>query len=89
MGAQEELEVVARRRPGETAKGRWRLESLPGCGKRGRFGLEGYAANAVEHPGVPRVLDEDVSDDGSPVLVMDLHLGEYLDARCKRLGDSQ
>jgi serine/threonine protein kinase/tetratricopeptide (TPR) repeat protein len=38
---------------------------------RTRFLREGYAANSVEHPGVVRVVDDDV-EDGSAFLVMDL-----------------
>jgi serine/threonine-protein kinase len=38
---------------------------------RTRFLREGYAANSVNHPGVVRVLDDDV-EDGAAFLVMDL-----------------
>ena len=34
---------------------------------RARFAREGYVANAVEHPGVVRVLDDDVTEDGARV----------------------
>ena len=37
-----------------------------------RFLREGYAANAVSHPGVVRVLDDDTCEDGTAFLVMDL-----------------
>ena len=53
---------------------------------RARFLREGYAANAVNHPGVVRVLDDDIAEDGSAFLVMDLLEGEMLDERRVRLG---
>ena len=48
---------------------------------RARFLREGYAANRVEHPGAVSVLDDDVADDGSVFLVMELLDGETLEAR--------
>jgi serine/threonine protein kinase len=39
---------------------------------RARFIREGYVANSVEHPGVVSVLDDDVTEDGSAFLVMEL-----------------
>ena len=51
-----------------------------------RFLREGYVANAVGHPGVARVLDDDVSEDGAAFLVMELLAGETLDARWERKG---
>jgi serine/threonine protein kinase len=48
---------------------------------RARFLREGYAANRVDHPGAVRVLDDDVAEDGSAFLVMDLLEGETLEAR--------
>ncbi|MEI9953505.1 MAG: protein kinase [Pseudomonadota bacterium] len=39
---------------------------------RSRFIREGYLANSVEHPGVVSVLDDDVAEDGSAFLVMEL-----------------
>ncbi len=53
---------------------------------RARFLKEGYAANAVEHPGVVRVQDDDIADDGSIFLIMELLEGETLEARCRRSG---
>lgn len=54
---------------------------------RSRFLREGYAANKVGHPGVVRVLDEDVTEDGSAYLVMELlEDGELLEDRRKRAG---
>src|SRR5580700_11245351 len=38
---------------------------------RGRFVREGYAANTIEHPGALSVLDDDVTDEGLPFLVME------------------
>jgi serine/threonine-protein kinase len=37
-----------------------------------RFKREGYAANHVGHPGVVEVFDDDVDEQGSPFLVMEL-----------------
>jgi serine/threonine-protein kinase len=51
---------------------------------RARFVREGYAANSVGHPGVVLVVDDDVADDGSAFLVMELLDGvgvEELSAR--------
>ncbi len=53
---------------------------------RARFAREGYVANAVNHPGVVRVLDDDVTEDGAAFLVMELLEGETADARLRRLG---
>ena len=44
-----------------------------------RFLREGYVANAVGHPGTVRVLDDDVSEDNAPFLVMELLIGQTLD----------
>lgn len=55
---------------------------------RARFVREGYAANAIQHRGVVRVLDDDQTEDGSAFLVMELLEGETLSARCKR-GDGK
>jgi serine/threonine-protein kinase len=48
---------------------------------RSRFLQEGYAANQVNHPGVVRILDDDVLEDGSAFLVMELLEGELLEKR--------
>ena len=53
---------------------------------RKRFLREGYVANAVDHPGSVRVLDDDVAEDGSAFIVMELLEGESLDSRAERLG---
>jgi eukaryotic-like serine/threonine-protein kinase len=53
---------------------------------RARFHHEGYAANAVGHPGVVRVLDDDESDDGLVFLVMELLEGETYDRIALRRG---
>ena len=39
---------------------------------RARFVREGYAANAVKHPGAVLVVDDDVAEDGVAFLVMEL-----------------
>jgi serine/threonine-protein kinase len=51
-----------------------------------RFLREGYIANAVGHPGVVRVLDDDVDDDGSVFLVMELLEGSPLHERAASSG---
>ncbi|RYE87141.1 MAG: serine/threonine protein kinase, partial [Myxococcales bacterium] len=48
---------------------------------KARFLREGYASNQVGHHGVVSVLDDDVSEDGSVFLVMELLEGENLDQR--------
>lgn len=53
---------------------------------RARFLREGYAANAVEHRGAVRVLDDDTDEDGAVFLVMELLEGESLDVLRKRAG---
>lgn len=53
-----------------------------------RFLREGYVANTVAHPGAVRVIDDDVTEDGTVFIVMDLLEGETLDARRKRMGGS-
>lgn len=51
-----------------------------------RFHHEGYAANAVGHPGAVRVLDDDESEDGLVFLVMELLKGETYDRIALRYG---
>ncbi len=55
---------------------------------RERFQREGYAANKVDHPGVVKVLDDDVvsigPDAGAVYLVMELLEGESLQDRLER-----
>src|SRR5262249_20054409 len=51
-----------------------------------RFLREAYAANAIDHPGVVSVLDDDMTEDGAPFLVMDLLDGETFEGRRKREG---
>jgi serine/threonine protein kinase len=41
-----------------------------------RLVREGYVANHVEHPGVVRVLDDDITEDGRAYLVLELLEGE-------------
>ncbi len=48
-----------------------------------RFAREGYVANKIEHPGVVSVLDDDITDDGAPFLVMELLEGHSLDRYTK------
>ncbi|MDB4997467.1 MAG: uncharacterized protein JWM74_4899, partial [Myxococcaceae bacterium] len=51
-----------------------------------RFLREGYLANAVDHPGVTRVLDDGKTEDGHVFLVVELLEGESLEARARRHG---
>ncbi|HEX9295442.1 MAG TPA: serine/threonine-protein kinase, partial [Polyangiaceae bacterium] len=51
---------------------------------RMRFLREARAANAVKHPGVVRVYDDGVAEDGSAFLVMDLLEGESLTTRANK-----
>jgi serine/threonine-protein kinase len=53
---------------------------------RQRFLREGYAANAVGHDGVVRVLDDDTAEDGSIFMVAELLDGETLEERRLRFG---
>ena len=53
---------------------------------RTRFLREGYVANKVEHPGTVAILDDDVNEDGSVFLVMELLEGETLEDRRERCG---
>jgi serine/threonine-protein kinase len=48
---------------------------------RARFLREGYVANRVEHPGAVSVLDDDVDEDGTVFLVMELLSGETIEDR--------
>jgi serine/threonine-protein kinase len=53
---------------------------------RARFLREGYAANTVGHAGAVAVMDDDVAEDGSAFLVMELLEGEPVDALWLRSG---
>jgi len=53
---------------------------------RERFLREGLAANTLKHPGAVAVLDDDVAEDGSAFLVMELLKGETLEAVWERCG---
>jgi serine/threonine-protein kinase len=53
---------------------------------RARFVREGYVANSVGHRLAVSVDDDDVTDDGSAFLVMELLEGETVEARWDRLG---
>jgi serine/threonine-protein kinase len=53
---------------------------------RQRFVDEGYAANRVGHPGAVSVIDDDIAEDGSAFLVMDLLDGETVETRLHRRG---
>src|SRR6266487_2434158 len=49
---------------------------------RTRFLREGYAANSVKHPGAVRVVDDDVTEDGTAFLVLELLHGVACDKLC-------
>ncbi len=51
---------------------------------RRRFVREGYIANKVQHPAAVAVMDDDVDDEGSAFLVMELLEGETVEERWKR-----
>lgn len=52
-----------------------------------RFLREGYVANTVGHAGTVAVLDDDVTEDGAPFLVMELLEGETVEERWARKGE--
>ncbi|HRI72533.1 MAG TPA: serine/threonine-protein kinase [Polyangium sp.] len=67
------------------------LEYSTDADTRTRFLREGYVANTVNHPGAVSVFDDDIAEDGSVFIVMELLIGKTLaemsDARPdKRLG---
>jgi serine/threonine protein kinase len=51
-----------------------------------RFLREGYLANSVDHAGAVSVIDDDVGEDGSVFLVMELLEGETIERRWERKG---
>jgi serine/threonine protein kinase len=51
-----------------------------------RFQREGYVANSVEHPGAVSVLDDDVTEDGSAFLVMELLDGKTIEQLAQTRG---
>lgn len=53
---------------------------------KARFLREGYLANKVGHPGALSILDDDVEEDGTVFLVMELLEGETLEQRWERQG---
>jgi serine/threonine protein kinase/tetratricopeptide (TPR) repeat protein len=55
---------------------------------RTRFLREGYVANSVDHPGAVAVLDDDVAEDGSAFVVMELLDGAPVDAVWEKYGKS-
>ena len=60
------------------------LAERPGMTQR--FLYEGYLSNKVGHSGTVRVLDDDIDEDGTVYLVMELLRGENLEARRERYG---
>jgi len=55
---------------------------------RERFQREGYVTNSVNHPGAVAVFDDDVTEDGSAFLVMELLEGMSVEALWERQGRS-
>ena len=53
---------------------------------RERFLREAYIANKVDHPGAVRVLDDDVTENGEPYLVMELLRGLSLESYAAKQG---
>ncbi|AUX39780.1 uncharacterized protein SOCE26_011750 [Sorangium cellulosum] len=53
-------------------------------GIRDRFLREGYVANRIDHPGRVAILDDDVTDQDEPFLVMELLDGETVQQLWKR-----
>jgi serine/threonine-protein kinase len=53
---------------------------------RQRFLREGYVANSVGHQGAVEVFDDDIAEDGSAYLVMELLEGESVEHRWDRKG---
>jgi serine/threonine protein kinase len=53
---------------------------------RTRFVREGYVANSVKHPGAVAVLDDDVEEDGTAFLVMELLHGQTVETLWQRCG---
>jgi eukaryotic-like serine/threonine-protein kinase len=54
---------------------------------RSRFLREGYVANKVSHPAIVSILDDDVAEDGSVFLVMELLEGETVESLRERSGN--
>jgi serine/threonine-protein kinase len=51
-----------------------------------RFRREAYLANAVRHPGVVTINDDDTDEDGTPFLVMELLQGQSVETLCAAAG---
>jgi eukaryotic-like serine/threonine-protein kinase len=55
------------------------LEHSTDTDTRARFLREGYVANTVNHPGAVSVFDDDIAEDGSVFIVMELLIGKTLE----------
>jgi eukaryotic-like serine/threonine-protein kinase len=53
---------------------------------RDRFLREGYVANKIDHPGRVAILDDDITEQDEPFLIMELLEGETAQQLWKRLG---
>ena len=59
------------------------LESARGRGSQERFRTECQLLADLEHPGIARLLDAGISDDGEPYLVMEYVDGQPIDGYCE------
>ncbi|MBI5535534.1 MAG: serine/threonine protein kinase [Deltaproteobacteria bacterium] len=86
MGGMASVYAATHRNNSRVALKVLRLELSADADIRARFLREGYVANVIDHPGTVRVVDDDVDDDGSVFLVMELLEGESLADRLDRVG---
>lgn len=63
------------------------LEYSTDADVRSRFLREGYVANTVNHPGAVSVFDDDIAEDGSVFIVMELLVGKTLEELCQMRPD--
>jgi len=65
------------------------LEHSTDADVRARFLREGYVANTVNHPGAVSVFDDDVAEDGSVFIVMELLVGKTLEELSRERPDKR
>jgi serine/threonine-protein kinase len=84
-GASTVYEAVHRngRRAAVKIMSQQKIREMPTCRVAAH---EAMVANAVPHPGVVEILDDDVAEDGSAYLVMELLEGETLEERRRHAG---
>jgi serine/threonine-protein kinase len=61
-------------------------ELAPDARARERFLREGHIANGIEHPGIVATLDDGVTEDGLPFLVLEMLVGATLEQHCRSQG---